>query len=166
MSNKIKQTNFIAAFVECGRVGDACKVANISRSTLFEWKKKDKEFCERLQEATDLVEDIRLSLAEDAIFEEITNEYQLRKKSGEGNMKSSDYLNFIKTQIQLTKKGKEMLGMVQPIETAQTDVSGGTERLLGELRGILPNPNIPAPRRNLEDLDHFGNPIKKEGENE
>ncbi len=81
-------------------------------------------------------------------------------------MKSSDYLNFLKTQIQLTKKGKEMLGMVQPIETAQTDVSGGTERLLGELRGILPNPNIPAPRRNLEDLDHFGNPIKKEGENE
>lgn len=144
MSNKIKQTNFIAAFVECGRVGDACKVANISRSTLFEWKKKDKEFCERLQEATDLVEDIRLSLAEDAIFEEITNEYQLRKQSGEGNMKSSDYLNFLKTQIQLTKKGKEMLGIAPaPPDTQAPDVAAITKILQSQAEKAISE--TPAP---------------------
>lgn len=130
MSNKIKQANFIAAFVEHGRVGDACRVANISRSTLFEWKKKDKEFCEKLQEATELVEEIRLSLAEDAIYQEIENEYLERKQSGEGNMRSSDYLNFLKTQIQLTKRGKELLGITPaPPDTQAPDVVAITKIL-------------------------------------
>ncbi len=168
MSKNPQQSEVIKAYIEAsGHVGKACKVVGISRNTFYEWKKNDPDFLQRLTEAEEQAEETKLQFALKCITTQIKKESKLRKK-GELGMKDNDYLNFVLAEIKLTKKGKQMLGIVPApttAETAQTDVSGGTERLLSELKAILPNPNIPAPRRNIEDLDHFGNPIKKEGEN-
>lgn len=166
MSKIPRQSEVIKAYIEAnGHVVRACKAAGVNRDTFYEWKRTDPNFAQKLMEAEEEVEEIKLNFAMSFLTKELKKEYKGRSNN-EYRMKDSDLLSFIKTQIQLTKKGKVMLGMVQPTETTQTDASGGTERLLGELKAILPNPNIPAPRRNIEDLDHFGNPIKKEGENE
>lgn len=167
MTNKPAQSEVIRAYIEAnGRVGKACKAAGISRETFYNWKRTDANFAQKLIEAEEEAEETKLQFALKCITTQIKKESKFRK-NGELGMKDNDYLNFLLAEIKLTKKGKQMLGIVPaPAETTQTDASGGTERLLGELRTILPNPNTPAPRRNIEDLDHFGNPIKKEGENE
>jgi hypothetical protein len=170
--NVQQQEDFLNAYVSTrGNIQQSCKVAGIDRTTFYNWKKRP-DFSERLvffveQSEDKIIDDITL-----ALYNEFMWEAQIRSKIQAGDnklkrgMKDADFHNLGFKLLALTKKGKVMLGMVQPTETAQTDVSGGTERLLGELRTILPNPNIPASRRNIEDLDHFGNPIKKEGENE
>lgn len=169
--NTEKQDEFLVALVATrGNIKAACERVGLDRSSFYDWKKKP-EFADKLT--------FYIQRSEDSIVDEITaplyNAYiweaQIQQKIRNGEkakptMKVETFFNLGFKLLSLTKKGKEMLGMVQPIETAQTDVSGGTERLIAQLKGILPNPNIPAPRRNLEDLDHFGNPIKKEGENE
>jgi hypothetical protein len=169
MSKIPQQSEVIKAYIEAnGHVGKACKVAGIGRNTFYEWKKNDPDFLQRLTEAEEQAEETKLQFALKCITTQIKKESKFRR-NGELGMKDNDYLNFLLAEIKLTKKGKQMLGIVPApttAETTQTDASGGTERFLGELRKILPNPNIPAPRTNLEDLDHFGNPIKKEGKNE
>lgn len=41
---KKKQKDFLEAFAECVTIREACRIAGIARSTVFEWQEHDEEF--------------------------------------------------------------------------------------------------------------------------
>lgn len=52
---------FLKALAQNGNVSDACRRANVSKNTVYEWRKKDKAFAERWQQAIeDAIESLEL----------------------------------------------------------------------------------------------------------
>jgi len=120
MSKIPQQSEVIKAYIEAnGHVGRACKVAGISRETFYEWKRTDPAFLQKLTDAEEQAEEVKLQFALSFLTKELKKEYKGRSNN-EYRMKDSDLLSFIKTQIQLTKKGKQMLGVVPAPTTAET----------------------------------------------
>jgi len=120
MSKITQQAEVIKAYIEAnGHVGKACKAAGISRVTFYEWKRTDPDFLQKLTEAEEQAEETKLQFALKCITAQIKKERKFRK-NGELGMKDNDYLNFILAEIKLTKKGKQMLGIVPAPTTAET----------------------------------------------
>lgn len=112
MSKIPQQSEVIKAYIEAnGHVGRACKAAGISRVTFYDWKRTDANFAQKLMQAEEEAEEEKLRFAMSFLTKELKKEYKGRSNN-EYRMKDSDLLSFIKTQIQLTKKGKAMLGIV------------------------------------------------------
>jgi transposase-like protein len=120
MSKIPRQSEVIKAYIEAnGHVVRACKAAGVNRDTFYEWKRTDPNFAQKLMEAEEEVEEIKLNFAMSFLTKELKKEYKGRSNN-EYRMKDSDLLSYIKTQIQLTKKGKQMLGIVPAPTTAET----------------------------------------------
>jgi hypothetical protein len=120
MSKIPQQSEVIKAYIEAnGHVGRACKAAGISRVTFYDWKRTDANFAQKLIQAEEEAEEEKLRFAMSFLTKELKKEYKGRANN-EYRMKDSDLLSYIKTQIQLTKKGKVMLGIIPAPAVSET----------------------------------------------
>ena len=136
---------FIDSYLEHGKITRACKAIGIHPSTFYDWKEKDPDFVKRLKQATQYSNE---ELTETALT-------VLKNIVAKGDNKEK--LGAIKQIMDFAKSrgwGAEIEQQVeQPTETENKLISG--------LKSILPNPNQPIQRSNVE-TDHFGNPKTKD----
>lgn len=106
---KLKQRKFLKAFEETfGVISYACKTANVSRQTYYNWRKNNPEFDERARE----IEESAIDVAEGKLLTQI----------GEGNLTAIIF--YLKT------KGKRR-GYVEQVDNNIT--SNPFEKLMKEL---------------------------------
>jgi hypothetical protein len=115
-----QQEDFLNAYVATrGNIQQSCARVGIDRRTFYNWK-KDPIFLEKLvafveQSEDKIVDDITLALYNDFMWEaQIRSKIQAGDSKLKKGMKDEAFHSLGFKLLSLTKKGKELLGIVQP----------------------------------------------------
>jgi len=148
--NVQQQEDFLNAYVSTrGNIQQSCARAGIDRTTFYNWKKRP-DFLERLvffveQSEDKIIDDITL-----ALYNEFMWEAQIRSKIQAGDnklkrgMKDADFHSLGFKLLALTKKGKQMLGIIPAPTVSETPDVVAITKVLQEQAEKATN-ETPAP---------------------
>lgn len=141
-----KKDLFIEEFLRLRCVTAACKAIGMSRKTYYLWTRKDPDFVRELQELQQFKRELIMDMVQNTFEDLLLNQKdaKIRIMAGKG------LLDLVRIQGAGAKLEQQV---EQPTETENKLISG--------LKSILPNPNQPIQRSNVE-TDHFGNPKTKD----